>query len=134
MIWNLIVRYGGFGYGNLFENYLDKIKSSKILSDDELENIFSLNILNLLLWWKEPVFEIKSTKTITCYLYIFVINIVVRKFNQKRMIILKNLNLFTVLLNAWICTKQRISINNWSIIININIALNKLYTIIDIKQ
>ena len=59
------IRYGGFGYSNLFENYLKLIKN---LSEEEIISIFSTNLLKLLEWWREPCFEVKSVKTITCYM------------------------------------------------------------------
>jgi hypothetical protein len=60
-----IIRYGGFGYSNLFENYLKQITN---LCEEEIISVFSTNLLKLLEWWREPCFEVKSVKTITCYM------------------------------------------------------------------
>ena len=56
--------YGGFGYNNLFENYYKAITEG--LSEQNINEIFHDNLLNILCYW-EPIEKFKkSTKIIKC--------------------------------------------------------------------
>lgn len=57
-------KYGGFGYNNLFENYLNFIL--KGLDKENAEDLLCNNLLNLLCYW-EPIEKFKkSVKMIKC--------------------------------------------------------------------
>lgn len=56
--------YGGFGYDNLFINYIDKIFEG--LSQEEQECIVKKNLLLLLSWWKKPTKQKKEIPLIRC--------------------------------------------------------------------
>jgi hypothetical protein len=58
--------YGGFGYGNLFINYYNRITNQARLSTKEIKYIFSNNLLNILSWWSPPKKEEKKRKMVTC--------------------------------------------------------------------
>ena len=56
--------YGGFGYNNLFENYYDIITDG--LSKENINDLMSNNLLNILCYW-EPIEKFKkSVKMIKC--------------------------------------------------------------------
>ena len=56
--------FGGFGYNELFENYYENI--IKGLSNENINDIFCNNLLNLLCYW-EPIEKIKkSVKMVKC--------------------------------------------------------------------
>ena len=56
--------FGGFGYNNLFENYFYNITQG--LSEENINDIFCNNLLNLLCYW-EPIEKFKkSVKMIKC--------------------------------------------------------------------
>lgn len=59
-------KYGGFGYCNLFRNYLDRIIKVCNLSDEEKRKIFNQNLLNLMAWWEPPKKNEKKVIMITC--------------------------------------------------------------------
>ena len=57
-------KYGGFGYNNLFENYLNFILNG--LDKENAEDLLCNNLLNLLCYW-EPIEKFKkSVKMIKC--------------------------------------------------------------------
>ena len=56
--------YGGFGYNNLFENYYNTITEG--LSQENINNLFHNNLLNILCYW-EPIEKFqKSVKMVKC--------------------------------------------------------------------
>ena len=56
--------YGGFGYNNLFDNYYDTI--IKGLTEENINDLFCNNLLNLLCYW-EPIEKFKkSVKMVKC--------------------------------------------------------------------
>ena len=56
--------FGGFGYNNLFENYYENIIQG--LNQENINDIFCYNLLNLLCYW-EPLEKLKKTvKMIKC--------------------------------------------------------------------
>lgn len=59
--------FGGYGYPNIFINYLPIL--SNYLTDEEIRDILSRNLLNLLSWWKPPPKKEKEVKLFRCSLY-----------------------------------------------------------------
>lgn len=56
--------YGGFGYENIFINYIDEIIQG--LTEDEKISILKTNLLTLLAWWIKPQKQIKAIPMIKC--------------------------------------------------------------------
>src|SRR5690242_2451680 len=61
-----IKKYGGFGYRNLFQNYMKRIINKADLSKDDVARIFNKNLVELLTWWEAPKKQIKKINYFKC--------------------------------------------------------------------